>query len=224
MGVEVVWFIFIMFSLPSVYADYQGDALYAFKQKITRDPKGFTSDWNPSLVDPCTWPHVHCYPDGQVIRIDLGGAGISGQLVPQLGRLKYLQYLELYNNKLTGQIPEEIGYLSNLISLDLYKNSLSGPIPDTLGNLNKLKYLDSRIQSNKLTGPIPLTMASLKHLSIVSVGFNPGLCGPFTARCIDSKDRKKCTNNYSCPCRCGPTFSKPCDYKNVPLCNATVCC
>ncbi|GFP79045.1 somatic embryogenesis receptor kinase 2, partial [Phtheirospermum japonicum] len=199
-----------------------GDALYAFKKKITNDPKYATLNWDSTLVNPCTWWHINCDKTDHVTRIDLGGSGLSGQLAPELGQLKYLQYLELYGNNFDGPIPKEIGNLSNLVSLDLYNNRLSGPIPETLGNLKKLMFF--RIHFNKLTGPMPLAMANLTYLGVVSLGGGNDLCGPFTARCIDRTDPHKCTDDYHCPCRCGPTFSTPCDYTQIPIKTTCLCC
>ncbi|CAK7323618.1 unnamed protein product [Dovyalis caffra] len=87
------------------------------------------------------------------IKIDLGNAALSGQLVPQLGLLKNLQYLELYSNNISGPIPSNLGNLTSLVSLDLYLNSFSGPIPDTLGKLSKLRFLD--LSNNRLSGVVP---------------------------------------------------------------------
>ncbi|KAK6135406.1 hypothetical protein DH2020_030860 [Rehmannia glutinosa] len=84
---------------------------------------------------------------------DLGNANLSGQLVPQLGQLQNLQYLELYSNNISGRIPNELGNLTNLVSLDLYLNSLSGPIPDTLGRLQRLRFFFA----NNLLEPLPVS-------------------------------------------------------------------
>ncbi|KAH6826658.1 Leucine-rich repeat family protein [Perilla frutescens var. hirtella] len=72
---------------------------------------------------------------------DLGNSNLSGHLVPELGKLEYLQYLELYKNNIQGAIPAELGNLKSLISLDLYNNNISGTIPPSLGNLKSLVFL-----------------------------------------------------------------------------------
>ncbi|KAL0357099.1 UNVERIFIED_CONTAM: BRASSINOSTEROID INSENSITIVE 1-associated receptor kinase [Sesamum calycinum] len=96
---------------------------------------------------------------------DLGNANLSGQLVPQLGQLPNLQYLELYSNNISGRIPNELGNLTNLVSLDLYLNSLSGPIPDTLGKLQKLRFL--RLNNNSLSGEIPRSLTTIFTLQVL---------------------------------------------------------
>lgn len=44
-------------------------------------------------------------------------------------------------NNLQGPIPPELGDLKNLISMDLYNNDISGHLPSTLGNLKSLRFL-----------------------------------------------------------------------------------
>jgi len=93
---------------------------------------------------------------------DLGNAGISGPLIPDLGGLQNLQYLELYNNSLSGIIPATLGNLTKLVSLDLYGNQLTGRIPSTLGAIGTLRYL--RLYENNLTGAIPTSLGNLLNL------------------------------------------------------------
>ncbi|KAJ0097842.1 hypothetical protein Patl1_27552 [Pistacia atlantica] len=95
----------------------------------------------PTAGNPCSWFHVTCNSENSVIRVDLGNAALSGELVPELDHLKNLQYLKLFSNNITGQIPSTLGNLTNLVSLDLYSNSFTGPIPFTLGKLTKLLFL-----------------------------------------------------------------------------------
>ncbi|CAH2057564.1 unnamed protein product [Thlaspi arvense] len=69
-----------------------GDALHNLRINL-EDPNNVLQSWDPTLVNPCTWFHVTCNNDNSVIRVDLGNAALSGQLVSQLGLLKNLQYL-----------------------------------------------------------------------------------------------------------------------------------
>ncbi|KAL2254397.1 UNVERIFIED_CONTAM: BRASSINOSTEROID INSENSITIVE 1-associated receptor kinase 1 [Sesamum indicum] len=146
-------FVLVLTIFSRVSANAEGDALNALKSNLA-DPNNVLGSWDPTLVNPCTWFHVTCNSDNSVTRVDLGNANLSGQLVPQLGQLPNLQYLELYSNNISGRIPNELGNLTNLVSLDLYLNSLSGPIPDTLGKLQKLRFFD--LSNNQLTGKIPV--------------------------------------------------------------------
>ncbi|XAR53073.1 Non-specific serine/threonine protein kinase [Bertholletia excelsa] len=147
----------------------EGDALNALKINLA-DPNNVLQSWDPTLVNPCTWFHVTCNSENSVTRVDLGNANLSGQLVPQLGQLQYLQYLELYSNNISGRIPPELGNLTNLVSLDLYLNNLSGPIPDTLGKLQRLRFL--RLNNNTLSGHIPMSLTTIQTLQVLDLSNN----------------------------------------------------
>ncbi|WOG94931.1 hypothetical protein DCAR_0314228 [Daucus carota subsp. sativus] len=46
--------------------------------------------------------------------VDLGNTNLSGVLVLDLGKLQYIQYLRLSNNRLVGRIPRELVNVSTL--------------------------------------------------------------------------------------------------------------
>ncbi|KAJ0975200.1 hypothetical protein J5N97_017165 [Dioscorea zingiberensis] len=208
-----LWLILVFHPLVRVLANIEGDALNQLKSNLI-DPNNTLQSWDASLVSPCTWFHVTCNSGESVIRVDLGNAGLSGSLVPQLGQLKNLQYLELYSNNISGIIPRELGNLTNLVSLDLYLNNLTSAIPDTLGNLSKLRFL--RLNNNTLRGEIPNSLTNINTLQVldlsnnqlsgevpssgsfslftpISFANNPLLCGPGTIK----------------PCPGAPPFSPP---------------
>ncbi|KAK9120171.1 hypothetical protein Scep_018264 [Stephania cephalantha] len=155
------------------HANREGDALYALRRAL-KDPDNVLQSWDPTLVNPCTWFHVTCDKDNRVTRLDLGNAKLHGRLVPDLGRLERLQYLELYRNNLVGHIPKELGELKNLLSLDLYNNNLTGSIPPTLSKLTNLRFL--RLNGNNLSGRIPRELTKLRSLKSLDVS-NNNLCG-----------------------------------------------
>ncbi|KAM0936390.1 putative non-specific serine/threonine protein kinase [Dioscorea sansibarensis] len=213
MAAWFLWLILVFQPLARVLANMEGDALHQLRTNLN-DPNSVLQSWDPTLVNPCTWFHVTCNNDNSVIRVDLGNAALSGSLVPQLGQLKNLQYLELYSNNISGTIPSELGNLTNLVSLDLYLNNFTGAIPDTLGNLSKLRFL--RLNNNSLTGQIPTSLTNINALQVldlsnnnlsgevpssgsfslftpISFGNNPFLCGPGTTK----------------PCPGAPPFSPP---------------
>lgn len=162
-------FVILSTLLAAVTCNLEGDALTAWKHELN-DPNNVLQSWDPTLVNPCTWFHITCNNDNSVTRIDLGNAGLSGPLVPQLGYLNNLQYLEVYQNNLTGEIPEELGNLTRLISLDLRNNFLIGSIPSSLGLLSFLKYM--RLNGNSLSGEIPQLIGNLTSLVQMDLHFN----------------------------------------------------
>ncbi|CAN7118165.1 unnamed protein product [Brassica rapa subsp. narinosa] len=164
-----IWLILLSDLLLRAVGNSEGEALTAFKDSLS-DPTNALQSWdNQNSVSPCTWFHVTCNPENRVVRVDLGNAKLSGQLVPQLGQLPNLQYLELYSNNITGEIPKELGELRELVSLDLYQNRLSGPIPSSLGKLDKLRFL--RLNNNNLSGEIPLSLTAVS-LQVLDVANN----------------------------------------------------
>ncbi|XP_074559247.1 LRR receptor kinase BAK1-like [Curcuma longa] len=197
-----IWLILVFDPFSRVLSNMEGDALHYLKTNLN-DPNNVLQSWDPTLVNPCTWFHVTCNNDNSVIRVDLGNAQLSGALVPQLGQLKNLQYLELYSNNISGTIPSDIGNLTNLVSLDLYLNSFTGEIPDSLGKLTKLRFL--RLNNNSLSGSIPKSLTNITALQVldlsnnnlsgevpstgsfslftpISFANNPLLCGPGTTK------------------------------------------
>ncbi|KAJ8767778.1 hypothetical protein K2173_020718 [Erythroxylum novogranatense] len=178
----VLWFILAFQFVPRVVASrrcllflffqelFLCDALNALKINLA-DPNNVLQSWDPTLVNPCTWFHVTCNNENSVTQCDdLGNANLSGQLVPQLGQLYNLQYLELYSNNINGKIPEELGNLTDLVSLDLYLNGLNGPIPVTLGKLQKLRFL--RLNNNFLSGTIPMVLTNVSTLQVLDLSNN----------------------------------------------------
>ncbi|XP_020250042.1 LRR receptor kinase BAK1-like [Asparagus officinalis] len=154
-------------------ANLEGDALFALRKSLS-DPDNVLQSWDPTLVNPCTWFHITCNQDNRVTRLDLGNLNLSGHLVPELGNLEHLQYLELYKNNLQGVIPSELGNLESLISLDLYNNNISGTIPPSFGRLKSLVFL--RLNNNQITGQIPRELVGISSLKVVDVSSN-NLCG-----------------------------------------------
>ncbi|CAL9100070.1 unnamed protein product [Musa acuminata var. zebrina] len=168
-----VFAVVALLSLTLVSSNSEGDALYALRKSLS-DPGNVLESWDPTLVNPCTWFHITCNQDNRVTRVDLGNSKLSGHLVPDIGRLEHLQYLELYKNNIQGTIPTEFGNLKSLISLDLYNNNISGVIPPALGKLKSLVFL--RLNDNHLTGQIPRELVEISSLKVVDVS-NNDLCG-----------------------------------------------
>ncbi|KAL3019828.1 hypothetical protein AAZX31_05G110100 [Glycine max] len=165
----ILWMFVVLDLVIKVSGNAEGDALMALKNNMI-DPSDALRSWDATLVHPCTWLHVFCNSENSVTRVDLGNENLSGQLVPQLGQLPNLEYLELYSNNITGEIPVELGSLTNLVSLDLYLNKITGPIPDGLANLKKLKSL--RLNNNSLSGNIPVGLTTINSLQVLDLANN----------------------------------------------------
>ncbi|KAJ8619230.1 hypothetical protein MRB53_015416 [Persea americana] len=208
----LIWLVLVFHPLTRIYGNVEGDALHSLRINLV-DPNNNLQSWDPTLVNPCTWFHVTCNNDNSVTRVDLGNAALSGQLVPQLGQLRNLQYLELYSNNISGRIPSDLGNLTNLVSLDLYLNGFTGPIPDTLGRLSKLRFF--RLNNNSLSGSIPMSLTNISALQVLDLS-NNRLTGEVPANGSFSLFTPiSFTNNDLCgpvtlkPCPGSPPFSPP---------------
>ena len=77
-------------------------------------------------IEACDRKFTWCDRQGLVTNLRLVGAGLTGQLSGELGRLEALEYLGLDDNQLSGQIPKELGRLTRLEQLELSNNQFLG--------------------------------------------------------------------------------------------------
>ncbi|KAK2657624.1 hypothetical protein Ddye_010676 [Dipteronia dyeriana] len=146
----------------------EANALLNWKASFADETQSRLPSWNllshkPSSTSPCTWFGIFCNSAGNVVKINITGFGLNGNL-------NKLTHLYLYNNSLSSSIPLELGNLTNLLELDIDTNRLSGSIPTTLGNMNKLTVLFAF--QNNLSGPIPHEIGNLKSLIYLSFSSN----------------------------------------------------
>lgn len=166
-------------------------ALRAIKESFS-DRNRNLNNWKRG--DPCTsnWTGVLCFnrtmEDGylHVRELQLLNLNLSGSLSPELGKLSYMQILDvmwneisgsipreigsvmslqlllLNGNQLTGPLPEEIGYLSNLDRIQIDQNQINGEIPKSFANLNKTKHF--HMNNNSISGQIPPELSRLPSL------------------------------------------------------------
>ena len=134
------------------------------------------------------WHGVTVNDVGEIVKLQLFGNNLRGQIPDELGETVSLTLLDLSYNWLEGGIPSSLGeikelkelYLeSNLLSgpipaelgnprlqiLYLHDNQLEGTIPPELGNLSQLK--DLRISQNQLTGQIPPEFGNLSAVTVI---------------------------------------------------------
>ncbi|KAG4110552.1 hypothetical protein ERO13_D13G055800v2 [Gossypium hirsutum] len=157
-----LWLTLVLYLILRVAGNAEGDVLKALKNN-TADPNNVLESWDATDYNPCVWDHVTCNHRNSVTRVDLQNANLSGQLVPQLGQLPNLQYLELCGNNISGIIPEELGNLTNLasqqqlIDRNLSNNQLVGDIPV---NGSFTLFDSSSFSNNKLNNPPPASPTS----------------------------------------------------------------
>ncbi|KAJ3702295.1 hypothetical protein LUZ61_006000 [Rhynchospora tenuis] len=133
-------------------------ALQAWKQAITEDPKGMLSNWVGPNV--CTYKGVYCSdspdqstPSNVVAGIDLNKANLKGTLVKELSLLTHLTFFHINTNRFTGTVPDSFRDLQLLTELDLSNNQFTGPFPTATIFIPQLYFLDLRF--NQFSGELP---------------------------------------------------------------------
>ena len=150
--------------LPPDCIDPDRNALIAL-YNATGGPRWLhRSNWltEENLAD---WHGVTTNAEGRVVKSDLAGNGLNGEIPPEVGILNELESLDLSGNALTGQIPAELGNLDRLRNLDLSQNELGGSIPAELGDLSELESLI--LNQNFLAGPVPPEFARLTNIEVL---------------------------------------------------------
>lgn len=126
---------------------------------------------------PCSWYGVNCV-GGALTELLLGGNQLSGTIPGELGNLRSLRLLHLFDNRLGGAMPAALGNLTNLTELIANHNQLTGAIPVELGDLVTLRSLF--LNSNQLSGAIPAALGDLATLEVLALNENQ-LAGPIPA-------------------------------------------
>jgi len=94
--------------------------------------------WTLDHVDKCAYSGVECNGSGHVVAINLTDHGLSGTIPQEFGMFRYLESVDLSNNRLTGYLPSDFRFLP-LEHLDVSGNKLEGNVPPMLcltGDIN----------------------------------------------------------------------------------------
>ena len=124
------------------------------------------------------WYGVETHYDGLVYKMrfvyndpaNFNGNNLSGHLIPELGDLSELSFLEIQFSQLSGNIPEELGKLKHLYHLNLSYNQLSGEIPTSISQMTGLEYLV--LYKNQLSGEIPNSIWQMPSLKRIELQYN----------------------------------------------------
>ncbi|MEX1196880.1 MAG: hypothetical protein WEB57_03325, partial [Pseudohongiellaceae bacterium] len=119
--------------------------------------------WLGEAGSECTWHGVACNGEERLVRLELSGNNLDGQLPADIGNLTQLSNLNLADNNLVGQIPVELWDLTSLHWIVLWSNSFEGELPAAVGNLTQLRGLD--LGGSQLTGSLPVTLGNLVNLT-----------------------------------------------------------
>ncbi|KAH7667743.1 Non-specific serine/threonine protein kinase protein [Dioscorea alata] len=151
------------------------NALLIFKASLI-DQHNRLSSWSENSKDCCQWEGVHCNSNntGHVIRLDLSGLYLQGNLTQSLLNLTHLQYLDLSNNCFNNNpIPKFIGSLNHLVYLNLSFSCSTGVIPHELSNLSRVEFLDLSEHNETMVDDAAWLshLSSLRYLTMNGVTF-----------------------------------------------------
>ncbi|KAL9229695.1 hypothetical protein vseg_005134 [Gypsophila vaccaria] len=100
----------------------------------------------------------------------LSGNSLSGRLVPQIGSISSLEYLDLSGNQFVGSVPGRIHDLWNLQHLNLSNNLFSGGYPAGIRNLQQLRVFD--LSRNSIWGDVGALFSELRNVEFVDLSCN----------------------------------------------------
>lgn len=102
--------------------------------------------------------------------LKLSSCSIIGSIPESIGRLTWLDELDLSCNALEGPIPETLCSCRSLSILFLQDNRLCGELPASLGSLTSLTNFTAF--QNKITGGIPHSVRNLRNLTVFAINDN----------------------------------------------------
>ncbi|XP_074277585.1 putative LRR receptor-like serine/threonine-protein kinase At1g74360 [Silene latifolia] len=106
--------------------------------------------------------------------VQLSGNRFSGEIPPEIIRMRNFSMLHFAGNMFNGELPPQIGSLP-LVVLNVSENNFSGTIPTEMGNMKCLQDLD--LSQNNFSGIFPPSLSELNELNKFNVSFNPLLSG-----------------------------------------------
>ena len=134
------------------YLDIEKETLVSIYKATNGDKWNKNNNWCSNLPVE-NWFGVQVNEKGHVTALTLSSNNVSGVLPPEIGKLIFLESLDLYYNFIGGTIPKEIGDCKNLHELNLRHNDFVGELPSCIGNLTHLEYWN--FVENSLSGPLP---------------------------------------------------------------------
>uniref|UniRef100_A0ACD5ZCT7 Uncharacterized protein n=1 Tax=Avena sativa TaxID=4498 RepID=A0ACD5ZCT7_AVESA len=121
----------------------------------------------------------HIVKLSNLVTLDLGSTGLSGNIPDSIAQLKRLEKFHLDNNNMSGELPSAISNCTNLRYLTLRNNSFTGDLSKV--NFTMLDLRTADFSMNLFTGTIPESIYSCKNLTALRLAYNR-FHGQFSAR------------------------------------------
>lgn len=106
----------------------------------------------------------------QLVRLDLSVNKFSGEIPNLFQNLSRLQFLIAYSNNFNGRIPSSLSDSRSLVFLNLRNNSIGGEIALNCSAMSSLESLD--LASNDFVGPMPNNLPDCRRLTNVNLAKN----------------------------------------------------
>ncbi|XP_010275805.1 PREDICTED: probable LRR receptor-like serine/threonine-protein kinase At2g24230 [Nelumbo nucifera] len=168
-GLFVSFLVLTLFFKPSVSQNSNTDR-FLVSDFFNKMSVNSSSIFNLS-APVCSWKHVLCDKEENVIGLLASGLGLTG-FIPEttIGKLNKLQTLDLSKNNITG-LSSDFGNLGNSLRvLNLSYNQFSGIIPSNIGNFGVLESLDLSV--NNFSGEIPSAILNCRSLVSIHLSYN----------------------------------------------------
>ncbi|KAK3131148.1 hypothetical protein QOZ80_6BG0502640 [Eleusine coracana subsp. coracana] len=105
-----------------------------------------------------------------LIVLDLGSTGISGEMPDSIGQLRRLEELHLDNNKISGELPSALGNCTSLKYITLRNNSFRGGLSRI--NFAKMDLRIADFSVNNFTGTVPESIYACRNLIALRLAYN----------------------------------------------------
>ncbi|CAL4966730.1 unnamed protein product [Urochloa decumbens] len=105
-----------------------------------------------------------------LIILDLGSNGISGNIPDSIGQLSRLEELHLDNNLMSGELPSALGNCTGLRYITIRNNSFKGHLNRV--NFTQLDLRTADFSMNHFTGTVPESIYACSNLVALRLAFN----------------------------------------------------
>jgi Leucine-rich repeat (LRR) protein len=121
--------------------------------------------------------------------LNVGGNLLHGTVSSDLGNMRTLKGLHLFDNSFVGDFPLGLEKLGSLAFSRVNGNEFTGPLPSALGRLGLLTEV--WFHDNRFTGPIPTEVGRLLRCTDFRIHNNLGITGNIPDEIFNMKRLKR---------------------------------
>ncbi|XP_038876932.1 phytosulfokine receptor 1-like [Benincasa hispida] len=153
---------------PLICHSNDSKAFQDFHRSISSQIDGLHTNCSTNC---CSCTGLTCDSFGRVVKIELGGRKLVGELPNSIARLERLRVLNLSSNFLSGFIPLALFQLPYLEVLDLSFNRFFGNFSTGTIDLPSLRILN--VSRNSFSGVLPFGVCvNSSRIEVLNLGFN----------------------------------------------------